>query len=162
MDSYVHVQIFICIFMNMYIYIYIYLFIITGSSEYSMPSRRAKTNRSNIPGTPKPPLLIEMNSDSVTLLLDLPLCGSDKILHFIIEMKDMKRNITTEEIFVYNAPSDVFKIGETGSSNTTHLTFKKDELISHHVYCFRSKAESLVGRGEVSEWSQDITIPTWK
>eukprot|EP00596_Hydrurales_sp_CCMP1899_P009696 CAMPEP_0119051514 /NCGR_PEP_ID=MMETSP1177-20130426/73098_1 /TAXON_ID=2985 /ORGANISM="Ochromonas sp, Strain CCMP1899" /LENGTH=1331 /DNA_ID=CAMNT_0007030729 /DNA_START=428 /DNA_END=4420 /DNA_ORIENTATION=- len=128
----------------------------TGGSEYSMPSRRAKTNRSNLPGTPNPPLLIDMDSYSVTLLLDLPLCGSDKILHFIVEMKDVKRNIITEEVFVYNAPSDIFEIGESGSSNTIHLTYKKDELISHHVYCFRSKAESLVGRGEMSDWSQDI------
>jgi hypothetical protein len=101
-----------------------------------------------------------MDSDSVTLLLDLPSSGSDKIFSFIIEMKDLKRNVMTEEVLEYTTPSDLLNEGDSNSSNTTQLTFKFEKLIPHYVYCFRSKAESLVGVGVVSEWSVDAVIPT--
>lgn len=75
-------------------------------------------------------------------------------------MKDLKRNVMTEEVLEYTTPSDLLNAGDSDSSNMAKLTFKIEHLTPHDVYCFRSKAESLVGVGMMSEWSIDATIPT--
>ena len=153
----------------------------TGSSEYSLSSRRARTNRATLPTQSNPPSILEFSSSSAIILLDLPIAGSDVIIQFIVETKDTRRNYVRQEIFVYNPSLTSTSTSNTNSTNTPQkrvsivgiktkqqqqqllqqapLTFTIENLIPRNGHCFRSWAVTGVGTGPPSNWSEEIELP---
>ena len=133
-----------------------------GLSEYSLPSRRAKTNRARFPAKPQPPTVVHLGTDEATVLLDFSLedQGSEPVTHFVIEGKDTAKGFSREDRVEFKYPPRVnnegVELNDKAFAKAVEraLTYVVKDLVSLTFYQFRARGESLCGLGPWSEFTE--------
>jgi hypothetical protein len=137
----------------------------SGLSEYSLPSRRAKTNRARLPGKSKPPGILSFTCTEVTLLLDLPSPGGEPITHLTVESKDTQKGFSREDRYEFKPPQRVNHEGVELTDRVMQkltekaLTVTVKDLVPMTYYQLRAKAESVCGFGAYSEFTEPVKLP---
>ena len=121
----------------------------SGSSQFSLPSHRAKTNRAEVPAVSLPPKTQEISAKSVVLSLHVPPQGGAPITSFTIEYRDIDFSTIKQEIL---------KLKE-GTVLTERPLMTIYSLRPGGTYQFKSRAENLVGAGDFSVWGDDVVMP---
>jgi len=120
-----------------------------GSSQFSLPSHRAKTNRAEVPAVSLPPITHEILAKSVVLSLHVPQQGGAPINCFTIEYRDVDYSTVKQEIFKL----------KDGTVVTERPLMTIYSLRPGGTYQFKSRAENLVGAGDFSVWGDDVVMP---
>eukprot|EP01032_Pedospumella_encystans_P012810 gene12810-14791_t len=118
-----------------------------GKSEWSQPSHRAKTNKAQLPAKCATPTIHSMGPDSITLHLLVPAEGGAPIRLFCLEVMDLDANETRVIKHTRNAQ-------DAGES----LMARIPSLKPGGAFIFRARAESDVGNGEFSEWTEEVKL----
>lgn len=115
-----------------------------GLSEWSIPSRRAKTNRDAAPAEGRPPVFQLISATYVDLLVDVPNQGGAPIDEFIIESRDVARNVIKATVHPYDGENSKYRIiGLTAGS----------------MVQFRARAINRIGEGPSSHWTGEMRLP---
>lgn len=123
-----------------------------GFSAYSNPSHRAKTNKARLPGPPVEFVITEVSETEVVFMAAWNEHGGAYIDRYSAEML---RKGASERSF-----SVVWDRPEPLSAPLGPITLSIAEHIHKATfYQFRVRAESSLGRGPYSEWTEDVLIP---
>ena len=119
-----------------------------GTSRFSYPSRRAKTNKIRPPQAFSPPFVVSVQNQSAKLRINLPPLGkgASPILRLHVDTKDTIKKIS-------NYFRSVFSVSLDGYYNVGSLR-------PGGSYQFRVLGESIQGKGAVSQWSDIAVVPT--
>ena len=123
-----------------------------GFSPYSNPSHRAKTNKARLPSAPAEFYISDVNEHEVALVASWTEHGGAYIDRYSAEML---RKTGGERTFavVWDRPAPLSApLGPVVLSIAEHIH-------KATIYQFRVRAESDLGRGPFSEWSEDVLIP---
>lgn len=115
---------------------------LTGRSDYSIPSQRAKTRKAQVPDRMRPPRYIDVMPSYVNLSFIHPPNGGDDILFFIIKLENVDQNTT-----------QLFRV-------LPHATEHRIEsLLPGGKYKVCIVAQNNIGEGDYSNWTQIVTLP---
>ncbi len=120
-----------------------------GPSDYSQPSHRAKTNKASLPKQLEVPEIYNVGDNFVMLEVGIPVEGGAPIKYFILEAMSLDDNSTQVCKFTRN---------ETDKS-LTKVKYRIQGLKGGDSYVFRGRAESAVGLGSFSGWTEEVKIP---
>lgn len=134
-----------------------------GNSDYSLPSRRAKTNHAELPSVCNIPTILEVGVGTVKMLLDLPHMGIEPVTVFIVEAKDSLSGFGVEHHLQYQNPVSkegiILNAKAQMKRDEQSRTFVIKELKVNTHYKFRVRAESDCGMGPYSQFTDPIIIP---
>jgi hypothetical protein len=121
-----------------------------GTSVFSFPSRRAKTNKVQVPLSTNAPLIMKIKDSAVTLRIALPAQEVDAspILRLHVETKDVVKKSAQ---YIRSSFDVVFD-----------CKYIIEPLRPGGTYQFRVCGESIQGRGPLSQWSDNAVIPYGK
>ena len=116
-----------------------------GSSDFSIPSIRAKTRKDSAPGVGRPPILQEVGVGSVTLALDVPPEGGGPIEIFLVDIRDTEKDIIHTRQLKFENGNSIFKLSG---------------LRDGGLLQFRSRAVNRIGEGLPTAWTGELRLPT--
>lgn len=121
-----------------------------GTSSWSYPSRRAKTNKVRVPQACNPPMIMKIKGQAVTLRIVPPMQTDDSspILKMHVETKDVIKKNSQHIKSSFDIAFDCKYIIEP--------------LRPGGSYQFRVYGESVQGKGVVSQWSDTAVVPIEK
>jgi len=120
----------------------------TFRNNYAPPSLyRAKTNKAQLPGACLKPTIHTMGADYITLHIAVPAEGGAPIKMFCIEVIDLDENETR-----------VIKHTRNAQDSGESLNVRVPALKPGGAFIFRVRAESEVGNGEFSEWTEETRL----
>ena len=123
-----------------------------GFSAYSNPSHRAKTNKARLPGPPVEFVITDVSETEVVFMAAWNEHGGAYIDKYSAEML---RKGPSERSFavVWDRPEPLSApLGPVTLSIAEHIHRAT-------MYQFRVRAESSLGRGPFSEWTEDVLVP---
>lgn len=105
----------------------------------------AKTNEAALPGTCQTPTLLKVSDTFVLLEVHVPADGGARIKYIMVEVVDMdESSVRLEKMSRDNLETD-------GVMHCRILNLRP-----RGVYIFRCRAESLVGVGQYSEFTEEV------
>jgi hypothetical protein len=121
---------------------------IAGTSDYSQPSHRAKTNKAALPGDCDPPVVVRIGENFCVLEAVLPAEGGARIKYLNVEVVDLDGDGVRIE-----------RLSRDNLDNDGTVTCRIQNLKPGACYVFRCQAESPVGCGAYSNFSPEIQLP---
>lgn len=121
---------------------------IAGTSDYSQPSHRAKTNKAALPGDCSPPVVVRIGENFCVLEAILPTEGGARIKYLNVEVVDLDGDGVRIE-----------RLSRDNLDNDGTVTCRIPNLKPGACYIFRCQAESPVGCGVYSSFSPEIQLP---
>lgn len=118
---------------------------ITTTSVYF----RAKTNKALLPAKSETPAVALIGTDFVTFRVTLPAPGGSPIVRCSVETMSLE----DDSSFVTTYP-----LNQSVVSETTEMQCRVSNLVAGNTYIFRCGAESLVGKGPSSEWTEHVRL----
>lgn len=120
-----------------------------GTSPFSQPSHRAKTNKASLPKQLEIPEVYNVGQNFVMLEVGIPSESGAPIKQFILEAMSLDDNSTQVCKFTRNE----------SDKPLTKVKYRIQGLKGGDSYVFRGRAESEVGLGPFSSWTKEVKIP---
>jgi len=118
-----------------------------GGSVFSLPSHRAKTNEASLPNICEKPVLLDVQKTYALFEIKIPFEGGSTVHSIHFEILNIDDNVASRK--------EVFQRGKN-DLKTMQCCVKNLRL--QCSYIFRCKAESYVGIGGFSEWTEEIKL----
>jgi len=109
---------------------------------------RAKTNKALLPAKSEIPAVALIGSDFITFRVILPAPGGSPIVRCSVEAMSLEDDSSFVTAYSLNQ-----------SVSETEIQCRVSNLIAGNAYIFRCGAESLVGKGPNSDWTDHIKLP---